>query len=404
MHKATFLEGTLRFTIAPDGPILVKAGESSGVDPTLPDMRFVRSQGQIYIPGPSLKGVVRAQAERICRSLDSGDRQQQKLAARQELDQRDWAAIVQREKEQALAAKRAEPSEEELARKRIAPDQRVPLADNPLGSGTKYSNLDDMDYSSGRAIEAMQLPSGPERTAIVYRRSSFVSQIFGHTSLAGRVRFADAYSDDMRLEYLEERNGVAIDRIYGSVAVGPFNYEVVVGGTFASRIDFKNLTLAQLALLGLSLRDLAEGRVGIGFGKSRGLGRVRVTFDQMHISYPTCGLHGGVLMPLNGAAPIAKDCLAGLGALCTDAAYAAYALPESDQADLQGITYYAEPLKEEPQPENDSAERNPFRSLGDGLHCLPDSFLGVHLVARGNEAVRSIWKACMQAWRREIGL
>lgn len=404
MHKATFLEGTLRFTITPDGPILVKAGESSGVDPTLPDMRFVRSQSSIYIPGPSLKGVVRAQVERICRSMDSSDIQQTKVAARQELDKKDWEAILGREKEQALKANRPMPSDEELNKKRIAPDQRIPLADNPLGSGTKYGGLDDMDYSSGRAIEDMKLPPGSERTAIVYRRSSFVSQIFGHTSLAGRVRFADANVKDKQELKIEERNGVAIDRIYGSVAVGPFNYEVVVGGSFTSRLDFKNLTLAQLALLGLSLRDLAEGRVGIGFGKSRGLGRVKVSFDQMHISYPTCELRGDVLTPLNGATPIAKNYIAGLGALCKDVEYAAYALPESDQADLQGITYYVEPLIEASEAFSASVERNPFRSLGDGLHCLPDSFLGVHIVARGDAAVRSIWKACMPAWRREIGL
>jgi len=124
MHKATFLEGTLRFTITPDGPILVKAGESSGVDPTLPDMRFVRSQDHIYIPGPSLKGVVRAQAERICRSLDGGDLQQQKHQVR---------------------------------RQRFGDEEpRLPLADNPLGNGTSYSGLDDMNYSSGRAIEDMK--------------------------------------------------------------------------------------------------------------------------------------------------------------------------------------------------------------------------------------------------------
>src|SRR4051794_27398512 len=179
MHKATFLEGTLRFTITPDGPILVKAGESSGVDPTLPDMRFVRSQEHIYIPGPSLKGVVRAQAERICRSLDAEAQQRARQMRRSALG---------------------------------ADEPLVPLADNPLGGGTSYGGLDDMNYSSGRAIEDMKLPPGPERTAIVYRRSSFVSQIFGHTSLAGRVRFADAAaSSDLKVE---ERNGVAIDRIY----------------------------------------------------------------------------------------------------------------------------------------------------------------------------------------------
>jgi CRISPR/Cas system CSM-associated protein Csm3 (group 7 of RAMP superfamily) len=352
-------------------------------------MRFVRSQSSIYIPGPSLKGVVRAQAERICRSLDGDDLQQKKVARRRELDAKDWAAILQREKDKAQP---------------LVPDQPIPLADNPLGSGTSYAGLDDMNYSSGRAIEEMKLPAGPERSAIVYRRSSFVSQVFGHTSLAGRVRFADAQSKDLKPEDVEERNGVAIDRIYGSVAVGPFNYEVVVGGSFVSRIDFKNLTLAQLALLGLALRDLAEGRIGIGFGKSRGLGRVRVKFEQMNISYPTCDLRGDVLTPLNGAAPIAKNSIAGLGALCKDAKYAAYALPNNDQAELQNVTYYVKPLTDEPQTGSASTERNPFRSLADGLHCLPDSLLGAHIVARGDAAVRAIWKACMPAWRREIGL
>src|SRR5215213_10914643 len=74
MHKAIYLEGRLGLTIRSDGPILIKAGETGGADPTRPDMEFVRTQhrgaAEIYIPGPSLKGVVRAQAERIARSLD----------------------------------------------------------------------------------------------------------------------------------------------------------------------------------------------------------------------------------------------------------------------------------------------------------------------------------------------
>ncbi len=93
MHKATFLEATLNFSIAPDGPILIKAGETSGSDPARPDMEFIRTkrwvdkhQGDdqtaspshgtemLYIPGSSLKGVIRAQCERICRSLDKGGR------------------------------------------------------------------------------------------------------------------------------------------------------------------------------------------------------------------------------------------------------------------------------------------------------------------------------------------
>jgi hypothetical protein len=35
---------------------------------------------------------------------------------------------------------------------------------------------------------------------------------------------------------------------------------------------------------------------------------------------------------------------------------------------------------------------------------VPDDLFGVHLVGRGSEAVRALWRACMPAWRREIGL
>lgn len=362
MHKATLLEGTIRLQISPDGPILIKAGERGGGDPTLPDMEFVRSRGQVYIPGSSLKGVVRAQCERICRSLDSADLQRKRQAVRQQLDSRGGEPLV-------------------------------PLADNPLGNGREYRGLDDMSYSSGRAIEAMRL-DGPERSAQVYRRSSLVSQLFGHTSLAARVRFADAYhrpppGQEGAEPAIEERNGVAIDRIYGSVAVGPFNFETVVDGNFQTRIDLKNLTLAQLGLLGLALRDLADGRIGIGFGKSRGLGRVAVDFQRLTLHYPTCRLGpDGALTPAHSGPSIAAGTLAGLGAIAGEQ-YAAYALPRPDTGALS-IDY----------SRRDAAED----TLSAGVFGLDDELIGSKIVAVGKDAVFAVWRACMPAWKQEIGL
>lgn len=335
MHKATFLEGTLRLTLTPAGPLLIKASEGSGADPTLPSMEFVRTHQhagrQIYLPGPSLKGVLRAQAERICRSLDRPNRDPEA--------------------------------------------DNPPLADNPLGNQKHYRGLDDTDYSDGRYLETIrdQFRDKAERTAVIYRRSSFTSRLFGNTSLAGRVRFADAYPQgEVRLE---ERNGVAIDRVFGSVAHGPFNYETAVAGQFTTRIDFKNVTLAQLALLGLALRDLAEGRVGIGFGKTRGLGRVEVTLDRLDLFYPTCELAGGALRLLGGGAGVPDTHLAGLGALCQDPAYADYHLPT---------------------PKHDQAP------LPQGLAYQPDELMGVRLSAVGDAQVRAVWRACMPAWRAAI--
>jgi CRISPR/Cas system CSM-associated protein Csm3 (group 7 of RAMP superfamily) len=343
MHKATFLEGRIALTMQPRGPILVKAGESGGADPTLPDMEFVRTvDDRVFIPGSSLKGVIRAQCERICRSLDSEAQQRKRQEQRSKL---------------------------------AADEPRIPLADNPLGRGKHYSGLHDIEYSSGDYIESLRdaLQGAPERTAVIYRRSSFVSQMFGHTSLAGRISFADAYAQGET--QLEERNGVAIDRIYGSVAVGPFNYETAVRGTFPTSITFKNLTLAQLGLLGLALRDLADGRIGIGFGKSRGLGQVTVTFNSLELYYPTCQITAEHLCLLSGHTVAPRTHLAGLGSLCPPDVYAAYNLPDADHVPLP-----------------------------DGLAYVEDEFLGVRLYTDDNDQVRAVWRACMPAWKRELGL
>jgi CRISPR/Cas system CSM-associated protein Csm3 (group 7 of RAMP superfamily) len=353
MHKATFLQGTLRLTIRPDGPILIKAGETGSGDPTLPDMQFVRTKyavsdgsgsqraaGAIYLPGPSLKGVIRAHCERICRTLDGEALQQQRQERRRQLDEAEGIRMEYR---------------------------RIPLADNPLGDGAQYGGLNDTRYNSGRAIEKLR---DKISTAAVYRLSSFVSQLFGNTALAGRVRFADAYGTNV---VVEERNGVAIDRVYGS-ASGLFNYETVVRGEFPTRIDFKNVTLAQLGLLGLALRDLAEGRIALGFGKSRGLGRVTASFDSLEIHYPTCVLEDGALRLVGRDIRLLAGHFGGVGALGSDA-YRAYDFPSDDVA---------------PLPE--------------GWRFQKDEVIGVQLRAEGADQVKAFWRACMPAWRREIGL
>ncbi len=74
MHKTRYNALSLTFQISPRGPLLVKAGGTSA-NPTLPDMQFVRTyhpeKGEtVYIPGSSLKGVVRGFVEKALRTLD----------------------------------------------------------------------------------------------------------------------------------------------------------------------------------------------------------------------------------------------------------------------------------------------------------------------------------------------
>ncbi len=220
MHKRLLNEAILELTIHPEGPILIKAGDT-GADPTRPDMEFVRTRQNgvsvVYLPGPSLKGVIRSHCEQIVRTV--------KAAA--------------------------------CCNPVIRPESCTEL------SGLKQDQPGEY----------------------VHAHSCFVCQMFGNQVLAGRVRTADAYPVDPKKVHTEERNGVAIDRVFGSVAVGPFQIEVLTEGDFQTRIAVRNFTVAQLGLLALALRDLKLGRVGVGFGKSRGLGHVTASFDRLTFQY-----------------------------------------------------------------------------------------------------------------------
>lgn len=333
MHKRLLNEAILEFTIEPDGPILVKAGDT-GADPTRPDMEFVRTwrggERVVYLPGPSLKGVLRAHCERIARSLDEE------------------------------------------------------LACNPVDDKASCSNhfkkiKDDVD--------------GPR----AHRESCFICQMFGNTALAGHLRTADAYPlglDEFERFYpdkkqkrdmkqvsreerkkqiaprVEERNGVAIDRVFGSVAgKALFQLEVCTAGQFKTRLQVQNFTLAQLGLLALALRDLKLGRVGVGFGKSRGLGRVTARFDKLTVRYPACQVTNGDLHLLGG------------GRLCAS-------------AQLAGADAF-----EVPEDYGYKSGTHKIASLPAGLALAENDWLEPALVVADEALIEDVWRACVPSWR-----
>ncbi|MCM1984014.1 RAMP superfamily CRISPR-associated protein [Lyngbya confervoides] len=239
MHKRLVNYFTLELSLCPCGPILIKSGQE-GADPSKPAMEFVetlyKQDQSIYLPGSSLKGALRAQAERIVRTVGS-DRRPENPAKL-------WAA-------------------------------------DPL-------KLEEYEYLDQQEKDKKKKKEGAE----IYKLSSFTDQIFGSIAIASRFRIEDAYPEDMEALKIEERNGVAIDRVFGSVANGPFNYEVCTAGSFKTKLHLKNFSLAQLGLIALVLRDLNDGWFGIGFAKSRGLGQVEVQVEKATIQYPSCVLEG----------------------------------------------------------------------------------------------------------------
>ena len=239
MHKRIVNQAIIELSISPVGPLLIKASDQ-GADPTKPDMEFVEtyhtSGRNVYLPGSSLKGAIRAHCERIVRTLGSDHLSEENV----------WACY-------------------------------------PLDEKGHCRKLRDKHN---------------DNTAAIYKHSCTICKIFGSTDIAAHARITDAYPVNPAKIQREERNGVAIDRIYGSVAVGPFNFEVITAGEFTTTITVKNFTTAQLGLIALAIRDFDQQRVSIGFAKSRGLGQVNMKFKSVEIWYPTAVVEADKLQML----------------------------------------------------------------------------------------------------------
>ena len=230
--------------------------------------------------------------------------------------------------------------------------------------------------------------------------------MFGNTVLAGRVRTADAYPltvEEYEARYpdakakwdgegltreergrrieprTEERDGVAIDRVFGSVAVGPFQMEVVTQGAFKTKIAIRNFTVAQLGLLALALRDLKLGRVGIGFGKSRGLGHVTLEWGTLTVRYTR--------PPQDHRRLEGTACL-----LDSEAEQYGYLLEKPSGP-------YRLPLNFG----YDSVDQDVSAELPAGMALGQDDWGEWKLTVPG-EQVEAVWKTCMTAWKAAIRL
>lgn len=316
MHKRFVNHCTIELTISPCGPILIKSGKE-GADPTKPDMEFVetyhRGGKSIYLPGSSLKGAIRAHAERIVRTIGSDRRPSN--------GQGIWA-------------------------------------NDPLN--------DKRDYLSNK--------SAPE----IYKLSCFTDQMFGSTEIASRIRIEDAYPINRAQLKIEERNGVAIDRVFGSVAVGPFNYQVCTAGDFKTKIHLKNFTLAQLGLIGLVLRDLNDGWFGLGFAKSRGMGTVTVQYDSATVQYPGCVLENGQIKAIATGQQWPHTMLLGAGEFLD-------ATEDATEAEKYGF------------PQRDHQETLVAAA------AMPLGF-GVQLVWTGQIQVADLFERSVRAWSRLLGV
>lgn len=230
MLKQLVNEALIPLTITTTGPVLVRSGHAtlSGPDMT-PVLTYRNDDWQVYLPGSSLKGVIRSHLEKVGRTLN----------------------------ENAIC--------------------------NP------FHKLPEPDaFCGNRLLQRRKSDDEIVDSEVAYRESCPICRLFGSTEFIGRVSINDAYLvDSRRPRPTEERDGVGIDRLTGG-AFGSalFNLEAVSSGVqFQTNLYLRNFEVWQLGMLLLLIQDMQDGLIRIGSGRSRGLGSVEGATDGVTIGH-----------------------------------------------------------------------------------------------------------------------
>lgn len=226
MFKQLVNECVIDLRIKVEGPVLIKSGLAQISGPDMAWVKVLRNgKPEVYLPGSSLKGVLRSHAERIARTLNSES------------------------------------------------------ACDPFGG------KNDPRRSCGACFDARKESKKDTDNQTAYKEACLICKLFGCTWFASRLATADAYADGTPPEPMQ-RDGVGIDRFSGGAAHGAkFELEVITEGAFSTTLHLRNFELWQLALLGFVLRDLNDGLIRIGTGRSRGLGQVRGEIAQVRVDF-----------------------------------------------------------------------------------------------------------------------
>jgi len=239
----------ITITWEPVGPLMTKAPRDGLVVDALPMLSASGDKLAMVLPGSSIKGVLRAQAERIVRTLLERDVSQEEGPTRHL---------------------------EQLA---------VPLVDELFGRARPHTSKEAETSPPGQR-GALSVPScyatnstvTPAQWATITdtpaTETNATSPLLAHFRSAGIGNFQHAFH-----VAVDRWTGGAADQMLFS-AVEPFG---VTWEPIQLRLHLQNLETkeAAMALLWLLLRDLWEGNLGLGFGVNRGYGAIKVSMIEL---------------------------------------------------------------------------------------------------------------------------
>ena len=226
MFSVLYNQARILYKLEPVAGLLIKSGGDS-FDATRPEMEFIRTwaevNGQVkevpFLPGSSIKGVIRSHTERILRTLGL------------------IKCDITRDRQACIQGK-DDPRYHDHC-----------LACRTFGSTSLASRMRFTD-----ALPWKPYSDGADREAGVQQM---------HTEQRPGVK-------------IDRRLGTAARRAL-------YEVEVLTEGSFFGEIVVRNYQLWQLALLALVFRDINEGHQRVGAMKSRGLGRVQMAVEEFHI-------------------------------------------------------------------------------------------------------------------------
>lgn len=179
-----------------------------------------------YIPGTSLRGWIRSHAEKIVRTLSNED---------------------------------------------------APYCCDP------FEDQDEINISCSKRLDGI---SNKKNSGFVpYANVCVICKLFGCTGTASRITIGDS-GIVQGSNKLKSRDGIGIDRFTGGNSSSAlFKNQILEKECFTSKITIKNFEIWQLGLLAYVFRDMEREQVPLGFGKSKGFGKVKASIENIQISY-----------------------------------------------------------------------------------------------------------------------
>lgn len=235
-------------TLVMETPLSI--GSRLSLLPAASDLPVIKTPDGIpFIPGSSLKGVIRTHTERMLRTMDA--------VGRKWRGERLWACDPLSEQERCVIGTCCNQCEDCKDNNCCQNCERCKAC--IIKRNQKNGELDDKSF-----------------TAELWKKSCTACRLFGSPWLASRVHFRDALlanKDDL-LHWTEVRDGVGIDRDLGSAKRNiKYDYEVVpIGSKFGIRIVIENAEDWEVGLLLLSFKAMERGELPVGGKTTRGLG------------------------------------------------------------------------------------------------------------------------------------